>query len=134
MIMFEFFKKKFKKPAEIKENLEELKKSTVKATKTTKSAKELATERNEPYVAVLGMEIDPKNMHEGSFELDWNDKFITNLVRAGYQGKTDADLVDQWFQNVCRNVVLETWEQEQANTGQRFTRSRDLGDGRTEVS
>jgi hypothetical protein len=134
MIMFEFFKKKFKKPAEIKENLEDPKKSTVKATKTTKSAKELATERNEPYVAVLGMEIDPKNMHEGSFELDWNDKFITNLVRAGYQGKTDADLVDQWFQNVCRNVVLETWEQEQANTGQRFTRSRDLGDGRTEVS
>ena len=134
MIMFEFFKKKFKKPVEIKENPEESKKSTAKPAKTTKSAKELATERNEPYVAVLGMEIDPKNMHEGSFELDWNDKFITNLVRAGYQGKTDADLVDQWFQNVCRNVVLETWEQEQANTGQRFTRSRDLGDGRTEVS
>jgi hypothetical protein len=132
--MFEFFKKKFKKPAEIKENPEESKKSTAKPAKTTKSPKELATERNEPYVAILGMEIDPKNMHEGSFELDWNDKFITNLVRAGYQGKTDADLVDQWFQNVCRNVVLETWEQEQANTGQRFTRSRDLGDGRTEVS
>jgi hypothetical protein len=122
--MFEFFKKKSKKPAETKE----------KPAKLTKSPKELATERGEPYVAILSMDISPENMHEGSFELDWNDKFVTNLIRAGYQGKTDADLVDQWFQNVCRNVVLETWEQEQAITGQRFTRSRDLGDGRTEVS
>lgn len=100
----------------------------------TKSAKEIATERGEPYVAILSIDVDPSNLHQGSFELDWNDKFIANLVRAGYQGRTDADLVDQWFQNVCRNVVLETWEQEQANMDQRFTRSRDLGDGRTEVS
>jgi len=80
------------------------------------------------------MDVDPKNIHAGSFELDWNDKFVANLIRAGYVGKTDSDIVDQWFQNVCRHVVMETWEQEQAISGQRFTRSRDLGDGRTEVS
>ena len=99
-----------------------------------KTEKELATERGEPYVAILSMDIDPENLNEGAFELDWNDKFIANLRRAGYQGNADSDLVDQWFQNICRNVVLETFEQEQAMNMSRFTNSRDLGDGRTEVS
>ena len=101
-----------------------------------KTAKELATERGEPYVAVLSMDVDPNNLHQGAFELDWNEKFVANLVRAGYMIKkddTDADIVDRWFQNVCRHVVMETWEQEQA-MNPRYTRSRDLGDGRREVS
>ena len=99
-----------------------------------KTEKELATERGEPYVAILSMEVDAENLNEGAFELDWNDKFIANLRRAGYQGKEDADLVDQWFQNVCRNVVLETFEQEEAMNMSRFTNTRNLGGGRTEVS
>jgi hypothetical protein len=108
-----------------------------KKTPTTKSAKDLATERGEPYVAMLGMEVDPNNLHQGSFELDWNEKFVANLVRAGYQMKpddTDNDIVDRWFQAVCRNVVLETWEQEQAMNPNRVVKSRDIGDGRSEVS
>jgi hypothetical protein len=125
--MFEglFGKKKSTKPES---------KESEKPKKVTKSAKDIATEKGEPYVAILSMEVDPENLNEGAFELDWNDKFIANLHRAGYQGKQDADLVDQWFQNVCRNVVLETFEQEQAMNMSRFTNSRDLGDGRTEVS
>ena len=102
------------------------------------SAKDKATLAKEPYVNVLGMEVDPNDINAGAFELDWNDKFITQLVRAGYQMKPnepDSDIVDRWFQNVCRNVVLETWEQEQAmNPQARYTRSRDLGGVRTEVS
>lgn len=100
-----------------------------------KSAKELATERGEPYVAVLSMDVDPENLHQGAFDLDWNDKFVANLIRAGYQGKADSDVVDQWFQNVCRHVVMETWEQEQAikNSGI-YVQSRNIGDGRSEVS
>lgn len=108
--------------------------SELKPKKQKKSEKELATEKGEPYVAILSMDIDPENLNEGAFELDWNDKFIANLRRAGYQGNADSDLVDQWFQNVCRNVVLETWEQEQAINGARFTRERDIGNGRKEVS
>lgn len=102
-----------------------------------KSAKDLATERGEPYVEIVSMNIDPDNLHEGSFELDWNEKFIANLIRAGYMMKkedTDAEIVDRWFQNICRHVVMETWEQEQAMNPQRFTRKRDIGGGRTEVS
>ena len=107
-----------------------------KPEKATKSAKELATERGEPYVAIVSMDINPENLHEGAFELDWNSIFVTRLVRAGYMMKpedTDSEIVDRWFQNVCRHVVMETWEQEQA-MNPRFTRSRDLGDGRREVS
>lgn len=102
-----------------------------------KSEKEIATERDEPYVAILSMDIDPENLHQGSFELDWNDKFVANLVRAGYMIKkddTDAEIVDRWFQNVCRHVVMETWEQEQAINPNRVVKSRNLGDGRSEVS
>jgi hypothetical protein len=106
-----------------------------KAKAPEKSAKELANERGEPYVAVLSMDVDPENLHQGAFELDWNEKFVANLLRAGYQGKSDSDIVDQWFQNVCRHVVMETWEQEQAikNSGI-YVQSRNIGDGRSEVS
>ena len=102
-----------------------------------KTAKELATEKGEPWVDVLSMDVDPENLHQGAFELDWNDKFVANLIRAGYQMKADdkdSDIVDRWFQAVCRNVVLETWEQEQAMNPNRIVRSRDIGDGRSEVS
>lgn len=105
--------------------------------KSKKSAKDLATDRGEPYVAIVDLDINPDNLHEGAFELDWNDKFIANLVRAGYQmepNEPENVIVDRWFQNVCRHVVMETWEQEQAMNPQRYTRSRDLGDGRREVS
>ena len=133
--MFDKLKNMFKKAAPAEPVLEEKK---VAKKKTPKSEKELATERGDPYVAILGMDVDPENIHAGSFELDWNEKFVANLIRAGYVGKTDSDIVDQWFQNVCRHVVMETWEQEQAMNpepgSQRFTRSRDLGNGRTEVS
>jgi hypothetical protein len=104
-----------------------------------KTAKQIATENNEPYVAIITMDIDPENLHQGAFELDWNEIFIARLVKAGYMMKptdADSDLVDRWFQNVCRHVVMETWEQEQAirNSGTQYVRARDIGDGRTEIS
>ena len=104
-----------------------------------KTAKELATEKGDPYVAIITMDIDPNNLHQGAFELDWNEIFIARLVKAGYMMKptdADSDLVDRWFQNVCRHVVMETWEQEQAirNSGAQYVRTRDIGDGRTEIS
>ena len=107
--------------------------------KVEKTDKELATERGEPYVQILSMDIDPDNMQSGAFELDWNDKFVANLVRAGYQKDskdTDSDIVDRWFTAVCRNIVLETYEQYEAMNPERdrVVKSRNIGDGRTEVS
>ncbi len=100
--------------------------------------KEIATAKGEPWINVLNIDLDPENIGNGAFELDWNEKFITNLIRAGYQGKTDADLVDQWFQSVCRNVLAENYEQWEANQPPgdrpRVIGRKDLGDGYTEVS
>jgi hypothetical protein len=128
MGLFDIFKKK--KPAKVEAPRE---------AKVKKTEKELATEKGEPWVGIISMDVDPDNMHQGAFELDWNDKFVANLVRAGYQGKpedTDAEIVDRWFQNVCRHVVMETWEQEQAMNpdANRVVQTRNIGGGRTEVS
>jgi hypothetical protein len=104
-----------------------------------KTAKQIATEKGEPYVAIVTMDIDPNNLHQGAFELDWNEIFIARLVKAGYMMKptdADSDIVDRWFQNVCRHVVMETWEQDQAmrNSANGYVHTRDIGDGRTEIS
>lgn len=106
----------------------------IKEQKVKKTAKELATEVGEPWVEVVSMEIDPSDPGNGAFELDWNDKFVSNLIRAGYQGKTDQDIVDNWFKAVCRNVIQENFEQEQADPEIRASNRKDLGNGRTEVS
>lgn len=128
-------KKKIDQTVNSKEKVsEDIKKSVEPPKGKKKSEKDLATERGEPYIAILSMEVNPNDISSGAFEFDWNDKFIANLIRAGYQGKTDADLVDQWFQNVCRNVVLETYEQYEAmNNDSRYMQSRDIGNGRREV-
>lgn len=111
------------------------------------SEKELATQRGEPYVAILKVDVDPNNINAGSFELDWNSKFAANLARAGYQmkpGETEDVIVDRWFKEICRNIVLEVYEQDMADPQNRevedlkeelrHIRSRDIGNGRSEVS
>ena len=131
--IFDLFKKKPAAAPEPKIKAEP------KAKVPSKSEKELATEKNEPFVSIVRMDIDPNNLHQGAFELDWNEIFVARLVKAGYMMKpddVDADIVDRWFQNVCRHVVMETWEQEQAmlkGVGQ-YVNTRDIGGGRTEVS
>jgi len=125
--MFDWFKKKPELEAPVEE---------VKQEAPQMSEKDIATNKGEPYIAVLKMDVDPNNLHQGAFELDWNDIFVARLVKAGYMMKqtdTDADIVDRWFQNVCRHVVMETWEQEQA-IGKQYVSTRDIGNGRTEVS
>lgn len=107
------------------------------------SPKEQATLNNEPYVNVVSMDIDPQDINSGAFELDFNDKFVLNLIKAGYKIRdddTDAQIVDRWFQTVCRNIALELYEQQQADPDNRYRNEmrvvgrKDLGDGRSEVS
>ena len=103
----------------------------------TKTPKQIATEKGEPYISVLSVDIDKTNLGNGSFELDWNDTFIKELRAAGYPGKTDEDVVDMWFRNVCRNVLAETFEQDEAQKGPdnvRYINRKTGSDGRTEVS
>lgn len=107
----------------------------------TKTAKELATEAGESYVSVVNVELDPDNVGNGAFELDWNEIFLAKLVKSGFMMKkddTDAEIVDRWFQSVCRNILNENYEQWEANqpidARPRRVDRNDLGNGRTEIS
>ena len=126
---------------------EEVKPEPVAAAKRAPKKKELtpkeqATAAGEPYIDILSVDLDPADINNGSFELDWNDKFVLNLVKQGYkirEDDTDAQIVDRWFQTVCRNIALEVYEQEQADPSKRDSdmrviQQRDLGGGFTEVS
>jgi hypothetical protein len=130
--MFDFLKRK-------KEVKKEATPKTVKA--KVKSAKDLATEAGEPYVSVVSVELDPDDVGNGAFELDWNDVFVSRLVKAGFMIKktdTDAEIVDRWFQSVCRNILNENYEQWEANqpvdARPRRVERNDIGNGRSEVS
>jgi hypothetical protein len=130
--MFDFLKRK----KEVKKE-EAPKEHKVKK----KSAKDTATEAGEPYVSVTSVELDPDDVGNGAFELDWNDIFVARLVKAGFQIKkddTDADIVDRWFQSICRNILNENYEQWEANqpidARPRRVERNDLGNGRSEIS
>lgn len=135
------FGKKQEPVVEVKEPPKEKKPRKPKQPKVELTAKEIATQKGEPYIHIVSMEVDPSNINNGAFELDWNDKFVLNLIRAGYKQKdtdTEQVIVDRWFQTVCRNIALEVYEQEVADPEKRndirIIQQRDLGNGRTEVS
>ena len=134
--MFDWLKKKDKAPAQKIATPDSKSASTKK-----KTAKELATEAGEPYINIISVELDPNDIGNGSFELDWNDVFVARLVKAGYMQRkddTDDQIVDRWFQNICRNILNENFEQWEANqpvdTRPRRVDRNDLGNGRTEIS
>ena len=133
--MFDFLKRK----KEVKKEAIPPAPKTVKA--KVKSAKDLATEAGEPYVSVTSVELDPDDVGNGAFELDWNEVFVARLVKAGFMIKktdTDAEIVDRWFQSICRNILNENYEQWEANqpidARPRRVERNDLGNGRSEVS
>ncbi len=97
------------------------------------SPKELATEKKEPWVAVLDTHVNKDNIRNGFFELDWNEYFVLQLKEAGYQGDTEEAVVDQWFQELCRGVGAEAGIA-MDRRGSGYINVNNLGDGRTEIS
>jgi hypothetical protein len=98
-----------------------------------RSPKEIATEKKEPWVAVLDTHVNKDNIRNGFFELDWNEYFVLQLKEAGYVGDTEESIVDQWFQDLCRNIGEENGvNMERRGSG--FINVNNLGDGKTEVS
>lgn len=95
------------------------------------SEKDYATSIGQPYVKVLNFELADGKIGDGSFELDFNEFFVAKLIKSGYAGETDAQIVDRWFTDICRNIALEMWEQYEADP---VNRRKDLGDGFSEIS
>ena len=65
------------------------------------------------------MNINPDDLESGSFELDWNEIFVARLVKAGYIGKNDKAIVDEWFRQICAGVVSDIYGQEMADPQKR---------------
>ncbi len=116
--------------------LEKLQSDQKKTRQPKTTPKERATKAKVPYIDIVKVDIDEKDPSYGSFELDWNVYFVNKLRSMGYPGDSDEIVVDLWFQSVCRNILMETYEQDVANRGDnvRYINRRDLGDGKTEVS
>jgi hypothetical protein len=71
--------------------------------------KERATARGEPYIAVLDTKVNPDNIRNGFFELDWNDQFLLQLKQEGYgfDGDAEEEIVDRWFRDIVRQMLDE---------------------------
>jgi len=69
--------------------------------------KEIKTLNKEPYIHILNIDYNVKDgIH--AIEFDWNDYFIQELKDNGYNGKTDEELIDQWFVALSTLVASES--------------------------
>jgi hypothetical protein len=102
-------------------------------TPSPKTEKELATERKEPWISVLNTHVNPDNIRNGFFELDWNEYFVLQLRTAGYSGDTDEAIVDSWFSELCRNVGAEE-NIDMTRRASGYVSVNNLGNGKTEIS
>jgi hypothetical protein len=67
-----------------------------------------ATIKKEPYIGIVDDGFDKdKGINGVFFEFDWNDFWIEYLKMNGYTGETDDQIVERWFQDVCRSYALE---------------------------
>ena len=102
-----------------------------KTTKKTIKKKDTKGKSEKPWVKVLDMNVSPDNPRNGFFELDWNDEFVNMLKQNGYQGQSDEEIVEKWFQTLCRKIGNE---QGIDATGSGYVQINRRDDGKTEVS
>ena len=69
--------------------------------------KAYATRKKQPWVGVLDVKVNEKNVRNGFFELDWNKYFIEQLINAGYGVANDPEeeIVDRWFRDIVGNIL-----------------------------
>ena len=72
-------------------------------------SKEVDTKENAlgPWVKVVEVHFDKDNPTQGYFELDWNEDFVGLLGEAGYAGANPEAIVDLWFNDLCRSIILD---------------------------
>ncbi len=99
------------------------------------TAKERATKKGEPWVAVLETHVNKENLRNGFFELDWNEYFVVQLKQQGYgfDGDKDEEIVDRWFRALCNDIAGD----EGINMDRRgagYINVQQIGSGKSEIS
>ena len=91
-----------------------------------------ATKDKKPWVAVLDTQVNPENIKNGFFELDWNNEFIEQLIDEGYSGEQPEHIVDQWFRTIATQMLEEDGQQTDRGMGYIETSKAD-DNGKAEV-
>ena len=94
--------------------------------------KQEASAKGEPWVGVLDTQLNPDNIKNGFFELDWNNEFIEQLLDAGYTGESNEQIVDAWF----KSIVIQMLEEDGQSTDRDMGHIKIVpqGNGKSEVS
>ncbi len=94
--------------------------------------KEEASKKKEPWVAVLDTQVNPDNIRNGFFELDWNNEFVEQLLDAGYSGESPEQIVDGWFKTIIGQMLEDEGLDKSRDRG--YINTNSLKDGKSEVS
>ena len=113
--------------------LQEAVAAEAKAEEAKRTPKERATLRKEAWVNVMDTKVNQDNPRNGFFELDWNEYFITELMKNGYgfEGDPEEEIVDRWFRDIVRNMLSD--EGLDTNRGSGFVNMTRLADGKAQV-
>ena len=96
--------------------------------------KAYATRKRQPWVGVLDVKVNEKNVRNGFFELDWNKYFIEQLVNAGYGVANDPDeeIVDRWFRDIVGNILDDEGLDKERGSG--YINVVPISKGKSEIS
>tara|TARA_A100001035_G_C27742950_1_gene482568 strand:+ start:318 stop:725 length:408 start_codon:yes stop_codon:yes gene_type:complete len=94
--------------------------------------KDEATQQGKPWVAVLDTQVNPDNIKNGFFELDWNNEFIEQLLDAGYSGETNEEIVNGWFKTIAMQILEEDGLDTQRDVG--YINIKPIDKDKSEVS
>ena len=82
-------------------------KASVTVEKAPLTEKEKANLKHEPWVDVIGFRVNPENVRNGFFEIDWNEYWIEKLKEEGYgfDGDPEDEIVGRWYRDICYNAA-----------------------------
>ena len=97
--------------------------------------KEIATRDGKPWVSVIDTQVNPNNIRNGFFELDWNNEFIEQLLDAGYRGESQEEIVNAWFKTLIYQMLDEDSQNPYLNTPEvGYINIVPRKDGKSEIS
>ena len=78
-------------------------------------AKKKKKESDEPYIEIVSEGIDP--IGRLKMEFDWNEAFIIDLRKNGFDGDSEEEIIQKWFQAITQShldILLDSNDEELA--------------------
>lgn len=99
------------------------------------SPKAQATHLGKPWVDVIKLHVDPTNLRNGFYELDWNEYFVNDLRAAGYglEGDPEEEIVSRWFRDISLLAAAEEGI-DMADRGAGYINVKPITDKLSEIS